>query len=341
MSLLRLPCKRQGTWATSIQRARRAFHGTRTCGKCSQRASLRAGVLVCLVPGCTVRASALHRRARATPTAGPSACERLFLEELLECDVSSLRFAVTQRWRPATRPTTAVIWPPAPHRRTTPSTRAAAHSCTKPSRAGRRTTKGGGPEPTWGALLTQRGLACSTTVTGLRQISTRATRLRSCRSPTRCCCSRTGLPSRRTGCWASDTWVLTPLPPPLPHAHCACRVGCLPGVRCIEEPLLRLIPRTHAAAQVRTPLGKTNATDARNFWTLIFDTETFSGPLGYYLPEFFAGRDRSADVGGAHPDPQWWKKSHTLRDMGSPGGESKRLVFQSPWSQFTSGRQRF
>ena len=42
--------------------------------------------------------------------------------------------------------------------------------------------------------------------------------------------------------------------------------------------------------KVRTPLGKTSASDDRNFWTLIFDTETFSGPLGYYLPEFFAER---------------------------------------------------
>ena len=30
---------------------------------------------------------------------------------------------------------------------------------------------------------------------------------------------------------------------------------------------------------VRTPLGKTSADDSRNFWTLVFDTETFSGPL--------------------------------------------------------------
>lgn len=70
---------------------------------------------------------------------------------------------------------------------------------------------------------------------------------------------------------------------------------------------------------VRTPLGKTSAADKRSFWTLVFDTETFSGPLGYYLPEFFASRDKSADVGGAHPDPAWWKKSTELKDMGSPG----------------------
>ncbi len=72
-------------------------------------------------------------------------------------------------------------------------------------------------------------------------------------------------------------------------------------------------------AYVRTPLGKTSASDERNFWTLIFDTETFSGPLGYYLPEFFAERDKSADVGGVHPDPAWWKKSGELKDMSSPG----------------------
>ena len=70
---------------------------------------------------------------------------------------------------------------------------------------------------------------------------------------------------------------------------------------------------------VRTPLGKTSPSDARNFWTLVFDTETFSGPLGYYLPEFFAGRDKSAAPGGEYPDPSWWTKSSTLKDMGSPG----------------------
>jgi hypothetical protein len=76
---------------------------------------------------------------------------------------------------------------------------------------------------------------------------------------------------------------------------------------------------------VRTPLGKVSAEDNRNFWTLIFDTENFSGPLGYYLPEWFAGRDRSAATSDrgpnprGSPDPAWYRKSKALLDMGSPG----------------------
>ena len=53
---------------------------------------------------------------------------------------------------------------------------------------------------------------------------------------------------------------------------------------------------------------------------MIFDTETFSGPLGYYLPEFFAERDKSADVDGSHPDPAWYKKAAELQDMGTAKG---------------------
>ena len=76
---------------------------------------------------------------------------------------------------------------------------------------------------------------------------------------------------------------------------------------------------------VRTPLGKVAPDDERNFWTLVFDTETFSGPLGYYLPEWFKGRDRSAAPnsttasGVPTADPSWYKKAETLLDMGSPG----------------------
>lgn len=42
---------------------------------------------------------------------------------------------------------------------------------------------------------------------------------------------------------------------------------------------------------VRTPLGKVNATDSRNFWTVVLDTENFAGPLAYFIPEFWALRD--------------------------------------------------
>ena len=43
-------------------------------------------------------------------------------------------------------------------------------------------------------------------------------------------------------------------------------------------------------AYVKTPFGKVNATDARNFWTVVLDSASFSGPLGYFLPEFWAIR---------------------------------------------------
>ena len=41
---------------------------------------------------------------------------------------------------------------------------------------------------------------------------------------------------------------------------------------------------------VKTPLGKVNASDPRNFWTLVLDAENFAGPVGYFLPEFWARR---------------------------------------------------
>lgn len=45
-----------------------------------------------------------------------------------------------------------------------------------------------------------------------------------------------------------------------------------------------------------TPFGKTSAGDGRNFWTLVFDTENFSGPALYILPEFFAQREPGQSV---------------------------------------------
>jgi len=47
-------------------------------------------------------------------------------------------------------------------------------------------------------------------------------------------------------------------------------------------------------AYARTPFGKTNASDDRNFWTLIMHTENFAGPLAYFLPEFWALRSKAA-----------------------------------------------
>jgi hypothetical protein len=70
---------------------------------------------------------------------------------------------------------------------------------------------------------------------------------------------------------------------------------------------------------VHTPLGKVSAADKRKFWTLVFDTENFAGPLGYFLPEWWQGRDRSAAPNGSHPDPSWYQRSKLLLDMGSPG----------------------
>jgi len=42
----------------------------------------------------------------------------------------------------------------------------------------------------------------------------------------------------------------------------------------------------------RTPFGKLNATDDRNFWTLIFDSENYAGPVAYFVPEFWKLRPK-------------------------------------------------
>lgn len=44
-------------------------------------------------------------------------------------------------------------------------------------------------------------------------------------------------------------------------------------------------------AYVRTPFGKINASDTRNFWTIVMDTENYAGPTAYFLPEFWNLRD--------------------------------------------------
>jgi len=51
---------------------------------------------------------------------------------------------------------------------------------------------------------------------------------------------------------------------------------------------------------VHTPLGKVNASDSRNFWTVVLDTENFAGPLAYFLPEFWALRPRGYEKETAH-----------------------------------------
>ena len=35
---------------------------------------------------------------------------------------------------------------------------------------------------------------------------------------------------------------------------------------------------------LKTPFGMVNASDNRNFWTVVLDSTSFSGPLGYFLP---------------------------------------------------------
>ena len=36
---------------------------------------------------------------------------------------------------------------------------------------------------------------------------------------------------------------------------------------------------------VKTGMGKINESDTRNSWTLVMDSDTFSGPIGYVLPD--------------------------------------------------------
>jgi hypothetical protein len=43
---------------------------------------------------------------------------------------------------------------------------------------------------------------------------------------------------------------------------------------------------------LRMPFGKVNATDPRNFWTVVLDSGSFSGPLGFFMAEYWKMRDR-------------------------------------------------
>jgi hypothetical protein len=47
----------------------------------------------------------------------------------------------------------------------------------------------------------------------------------------------------------------------------------------------------------RTPFGKLNATDDRNFWTLVFDSENYAGPVAYFVPEFWTLRPKGDEEG--------------------------------------------
>merc|ERR1719410_2139104 len=43
-------------------------------------------------------------------------------------------------------------------------------------------------------------------------------------------------------------------------------------------------------AYVRTPFGKVNASDSRNYWTVVVETDNFAGPLAYFAPEWWSKR---------------------------------------------------
>jgi hypothetical protein len=72
-------------------------------------------------------------------------------------------------------------------------------------------------------------------------------------------------------------------------------------------------------ANVRTPFGKINSTDSRNFWTLVFDAENFGGPVAYFLPEFWQLRDP-----GTHGQTDHFQDYSTVPMIGmsSPGWEA-------------------
>lgn len=73
---------------------------------------------------------------------------------------------------------------------------------------------------------------------------------------------------------------------------------------------------------VRTPLGKVSANDNRNFWTFVADSQSFSGPVMYMLPEFWHKRAEGYQQQSAH-----------LADFGTPGvGVSNGGGFAFEWN---------
>lgn len=67
---------------------------------------------------------------------------------------------------------------------------------------------------------------------------------------------------------------------------------------------------------VRTPLGKVDAADDRNFWTMVLDSVTFSGPVAYWLPELF----RERRPGSSTSIPDLGKRGVSMQ-LGSMGFE--------------------
>lgn len=50
---------------------------------------------------------------------------------------------------------------------------------------------------------------------------------------------------------------------------------------------------------LRTPFGKTSDADTRNFITVVLDSDSFAGPVGYFLPEFWKRRPRGLETATA------------------------------------------
>jgi len=80
---------------------------------------------------------------------------------------------------------------------------------------------------------------------------------------------------------------------------------------------------------VRTPIGKKNERDARNFWTYVVDADNFAGPVAYLLPEMFKERPAKWRVQSAH-----------LKDYGTPGvGISNGGGFGFQWNTLFAMQQ--
>ena len=70
---------------------------------------------------------------------------------------------------------------------------------------------------------------------------------------------------------------------------------------------------------LKTPLGKTAASDDRAYWTLLLDTDGFKGPVLYFLPEFFDTRPVGYEQQSAWlPD---FGDGDVAANLGAPGYE--------------------
>ncbi len=69
----------------------------------------------------------------------------------------------------------------------------------------------------------------------------------------------------------------------------------------------------------RTPFGKLNATDRRNFWSVIIDSENYAGPVAYFLPEFWKLRPKGQEE--KMKDYQDFSNSQGIQMTASPAWE--------------------